>query len=476
MKSKKEQNKKVLNKGIFNNQILSDLAGYYNKYTTKALYNTYQLEELAFSTANPLSNNRVVLEGVYSANGVIRRIIDVPVQDAFKQGINIKSDLLDKSELELLSKSVNKNIIPVVIKALKYARLFGGSAILLEGGNIQKIEGQDLTDIEKNSLQLKTPFSIDDLEQNGDFNITALSLWELNMAGDWQNPEYAKEKTKYDFLTNNTYYNVYGNKIHKSRLIPLIGDEAPPEKQQILQGWGFSILESIIISLQMYIKQTKVLFECLDETKISHISIPNLREAVETDIGRQKLREYMTEVAQLKNYYNLIVSDTEASFEQKQLNYSWVKEVQEALQNELSSAVGIPKNKLFGDSSSGFASGQDALENYNTSIQYIQQNILPTLEKLIYFETKKLFGDLGEAFNLQITFPSLKVLTEEQESIMAEKKLNALLQLYDRGIITATQVKQELNTAQALNLNLEIEENEEDFPEPNFTPQEQDEL
>jgi phage-related protein (TIGR01555 family) len=476
MADKKKKQNNVANKAILNNQIFNEIGQYYTRYTTKALYNTYQLEELAISTGNPLSNNRSILEGVYSANGVIRRIIDTPVHDAFKQGLNIKSDILDKEDIALLSKAVHRNIVPVVIKALKYARLFGGSAILLEGGSMQETQGEDLTEAEKNSLQLKTPFSIEDLEQGGNFTITALSLWELNMAGDWQNPQYTQEKAKYDFLTNNTYYNVYGNKIDKSRLIPLIGDEAPPEKQQLLQGWGFSVLESIIVSLQMYIKQTKVLFECLDETKISHISIPDLKDAVQTDDGRKKLTEYVAEIAQLKNYFNLIVGDKEAGFEQKQINFAWLKEAQDALQNELSSAVGIPKNKLFGDSAGGFASGQDALENYNTGIQYLQENILPTIEKLVYLEAKKLFGDLGEAFNLDITFPSLKVLSEEQESVMAEKKLNALLQLYDRGIITATQVKEELNTSKALNLNLTIEEGEEDFPEPNFTPQAQDEL
>ena len=201
-----------------------------------------------------------------------------------------------------------------------------------------------------------------------------------------------------------------------------------------------------------------------------------MQEAMQTDEGIYNLKKLVSEISQLKNYYNLMVADKDANFDQKQVDFGWLKEVQEALQNDLSSAVGIPKNKLFGDSAGGFASGQDALENYNTMVQYIQTDILPELEKLIYLQAKSLFGDLGESLDLEIDFPPLKVLTEEELSLIADRKFNKLMQLYDRGIITASQVKDEVNASNSLTLNLAIEEGEEDFPEPNFTIQEKDEL
>lgn len=49
-----------------------------------------------------ISNNRVLLAHLYVENGLIRTIVDIPVDDGLSGEIEIKTALLDDEELELL--------------------------------------------------------------------------------------------------------------------------------------------------------------------------------------------------------------------------------------------------------------------------------------------------------------------------------------------------------------------------------------
>lgn len=477
-KTLNDKNQKNIESEVYNNQILQEIGQVYNKYTTKSLYDKSQLIALSEASQFPLANQRKILEGLYT-DGIIKRIVDVPVNDAFKQGVIIKgNDMIDDKDIEKLSKIVHTNIVPQVAQALKWARLFGGAAIIITGSESAELDlgdenAKNLSQEEIDILTNKQPFDAKKLEQGSFFKVDAFSLWELNMVGTFTNPDYSREKI-YNHYIKNSQYSVMGNTIHQSRIIALKGDQAPPDIERTLKGWGLSVIDSIVVPLQTYIKYTKGIFEFLDEAKVSHISIPNMEEAVQTKEGRENLKKHASNIAYTKNFLNLLVSDSKGGFEQKQLNFNWLPEVQNSLETLLSSAAGIPKNKLFGDSASGFASGRDSLENYYTLVQSVQEGILPILERLIKMKAKSLFGDLGTNFELKVSFPSLYVASDEEKQLMQDSTFNKLMQLYDRGILSASDIKQQINTGDMLPTQLSTEENEENFPEPNYQVSDED--
>lgn len=103
----------------------------------------------------PITLNRILLSYSYMTQGLLRTVVDQPIEDAFRGGIRFKSDELTPEELKELNRSVclrhpaaapSKTIARVnaqagydytnsdldaVKYAAKWARLYGGSGVIV---------------------------------------------------------------------------------------------------------------------------------------------------------------------------------------------------------------------------------------------------------------------------------------------------------------------------------------------------------
>ena len=103
----------------------------------------------------------------------------------------------------------------------------------------------------------------------------------------------------------------------------------------------------------------------------------------------------------------------------------------------------VPSDTLCPTGSSGFSSGEDDLENYNTIVDSeIRTPATPLIKWAVGLRCLQLFGRIPP--DLKINWKPLRVMTEKDEAEIKSKKLADYLQLVDRQIMTKQQCAQKL--------------------------------
>ena len=383
-----------------------------------------------------ISNMRQVLSEVYVEHGLIQTLVNVPVDDAFRGGVMIKSKQLSPEQLEKLNILVERtNLIDsVVAQALKWNRLFGGAGIVV-------ITDQDPS----------TPLDVDAIGEEDKLEFRACDMWELFW--DKQNTEGfnpALQEHEYE------YYSYYGIKLHKSRVMKMKGMTAPSFIRPRLRGWGFSVVESLVRSINQYLKSNDLAFEVLDEFKIDVYKIRGLVGTLLSADGTAQIQQRIALANQQKNFQSAITMDAEDDYIQKQLSFSGLAEVQREIRMQIACDMRMPLTKIFGISAAGWNSGEDDIENYNGMIESeIRSKSKYDLLRVLELMCKKEFGYIPD--DLAIEFKPLRILSSEQQENVKTAKFNRLMQARTAGLISDYEFRVASNRDDLLGVKLDLE-------------------
>ena len=173
---------------------------------------TDPLENYQYAYENPTPD--IDLAQIYNTNGLFANIINKPSELAFKNGYDLKIGDADleatvEKKLSLLKWKAN------AIKALKWARLFGGSAILLATD-----DGMDWDEpVNRDAIMdVKSIMTFERPEITPDYNSIYSRFAKADSMGRFSMPEYY-------FITP-----MYGGdqiKVHESRLLIFRNGELP---------------------------------------------------------------------------------------------------------------------------------------------------------------------------------------------------------------------------------------------------------
>lgn len=421
---------------------LADAVGQNNPFNFPQGYGAVGSEPL--SNANTLfknlrwyliSNYRQVLAEIYCELGLVQTIVDVPVDDALRGGIKLKSKQLDEDQIEELLNALDRdNDIGVVGQAAKWNRLFGGAGVII------------LTDQDPSE-----PLDIDAISEETELEFRAVDMWELTW--DLQNAEgHNPSVVSEDF----DHYNYYGEKLHKSRVLRMKGLEAPSFIRPRLRGWGFSICEVLVRSINQYLKATDLGFEVLDEFKLDVYKIKNLVNTLIGPGGQEKIAKRVQLANWQKNYQNAVVMDSEDDFDHKQLSFAGLAEAMAGIRMQVASDLRMPITKLFGQSVSGGIGNNDQndMENYNSMVEgQVRQKIKYPLLQLCEIKCQYLFGFVPD--DLALTFVPLRVLTAEQEENVKTQKFNRIFQAKGAGEISTFEFREACNKGALLDISLD---------------------
>lgn len=418
--------------------------------TSQLSFNQSQLSKPDTITLNSntqlISLQRPTLSYAYSTFGIIQTFIDQPVEDAFRGGIKIISDELDAENIQDIQNYISEHNILQEIKDLaKWNSLFGGGGMVINTPN-QKGD---------------KPLNINAINENTELSFKAADLWELSPTNI---PPQGENKPYYPAGYFDTSFLYYGTNLDSSRILLSKGKTAPSLIKPQLRGWGMSILERAIRSINQYIKNNDLIFEMLDEAKIDVYSIKGFNDLLQSEEGSNTVAKRIQMANQVKNYQSAIVQDIDDKFEQKQINFAGLSEMLQQIRIGIAADLRMPMTKLFGLSASGFNSGEDDIENYNAMIESEYRGKFDhIIIQMIQLICKKLFDFIPD--DLQIEYYPLRILGAEEEERVKTQQLNGVLQLYDRGLMTSSELKEELNQLNILRTDLEIDE-DEDFPTP----------
>ncbi len=383
-----------------------------------------------------VSNFRQLLSQIYVEIGLVQTIVDVPVDDALRGGIEIKSKQLDEEQIEELNISLDRdNDINTAGQAAKWNRLFGGAGIII------------LTDQDP-----ETELDLDAITTDTPLEFRAVDLWELFW--DKQNTEgYDPEQQTEDFET----YDYYGEKLHKSRVMRLKGFTAPSFIRPRLRGWGFSVVEVLVRSINQYLKATDLGFEVLDEFKVDVYKIKNLVNTLLSPNGQEKIQKRVALANRQKNYQNAVVMDSEDDWDHKQLSFAGLAEAMAGIRMQVAADMRMPMTKLFGISAAGFNSGEDDIEVYNSMVEsQVRNKIKYDLLRICEIKCQKLFGFVPD--DISITFKPLRVLSAEQEENVKTQKFARLLQMKQAGELSTLEFREACNKGNLLDISLDTTE------------------
>ena len=401
----------------------------------------------------PLSLNRILLSYSYMTQGLVQTVIKQPVEDAFRGGVEIISKELSPEEkgdltgiiyarkavelghehpirhmmtaMGLAGVDLDDSDIDANKETQCWARLYGGAGLLIN-------TDQDLS----------TDLDVEKIGADSPLQFIACDRWELVLSqiNIWD-------------LTERCPFNYYGQRANRTRVIKVMGEKAPSYIRQRLQGWGMSEIERCIRSINAFVKFENVVFQLMDEAKIDVFSIEGLNANAMSPNGTALMKRRIAMAQSQKNYQNSITLDSKDIYEQKQIHFSGIADLWEQLRLNLSSALKIPMNKLFGQSATGFGGGQDSIENYNSIVEAIREKAKPCVMETIRLRAQQLFGYQPK---FDIRFKPLKVLDGNEEQTVLTAKQDRAIELFTTGLATGKETSEILASQELLMIETEV--------------------
>lgn len=397
-----------------------------------------------------ISQWQILLSYLYKTYGVLAKMIDIPVDDAYKGGaFTLETDSVDEAELKELEKTIAKNQdIKQIKNARKWARLYGGAALIA-------LSGDDLSKpLDYKSLYGKP------------LEFMAVDRWQLSYSepninipgGQWEYiNQYGRRNSKKSVIGSNAL-----TRIHSSRIFPITGKETPFIIMQRVNGWGISVFEQVFSDMSQYFKAGNVLFELLDEAKVDVIKLATLQTALSSGNSDQVLQKMLDLIANNLNYKSKLLMSTNDDYVQKQISFSGLAEMNKEIRIMMAGAANMPVNKLWGEGVTGFGSGEDSLENYNSQIENeVRSADDAVIDWVLMLRCYQQFG--FELPDLTKNWKNLRVLSAIDEQNIADHKFANALQLYDRQFLSPQELalylkKEQLFVADTRALRGELED------------------
>jgi phage-related protein (TIGR01555 family) len=196
----------------------------------------------------------------------------------------------------------------------------------------------------------------------------------------------------------------------------------------------------------------------MDEAKVDVYGINGFNSAMLTSGGTDQITKRIQLGNQAKNFLNAIVMDKEDTYDQKQMNFTGIAEVMNQVRMQVAADLKFPMTKLFGISSSGFNSGEDDIENYNSMINSeVRSKVKFLMVDVVCMVCQKMFGFVPE--DLTIEWHALRQMTSKEEEEVKNSEFNRTMASYQSGAITRQEWAQGMNKSNLL--PIEVDENAE---------------
>lgn len=299
---------------------------------------------------------------MYRSDWIARKVVDIPAFDMIREGRNWQAEdtLIEKLEAE----EARIQLWPKLAKALRLARLYGGSAIILGEKNGDPTQPLNVGRLAAGGL--------DFIHVASRYEITAGEVDRDAASAAWGQPKsYTMSSTTGGSL-----------KIHPSRVITFVGADLPDLTMS--QGWGDSVLQALEEAVANAGLAATSIAQLLQEAKVDVFKIPRFMENVGDETYRKQVVDRVTLANQAKSITNGLLMDAEEEYQQKQISFSQLPEVLSLYLQIAAGAADIPATRLLGQSPAGMNStGESDLRNYYDRLVAEQEVYLrPRLERI----------------------------------------------------------------------------------------------
>ena len=353
------------------------------------------------------------LINMYRGDWLSRKIVDLPITDCMRVW---RSWQADEKLIEVIEGAEKRHQVRAKLaQALRWARLFGGSAILIGDGASRPDQSFDPANLRKGGLRY----------------LTVLHRREIvagQLDDDPQSP-YFRQPKDYKLQSNK----MGSVQVHPSRVIRFIGSERP-DFEANSEGWGDSILQVVYDAVHHAGLTNAAIAELIHDAKVDVIKVQNLETHLSTKEGTAALEKRFSLANMLKSINNMLLLGDSEEWERKQTTFTGLPDVLKAYMQIVAGAADIPATRLLGQSPGGLNStGESDLRNYYDSLDsYRDDVILPALETLDVLLWRDAMGSVPtDAF---FAFGALWQLTDKEKAELADKKASITQKYVNMGI------------------------------------------
>jgi phage-related protein (TIGR01555 family) len=186
----------------------------------------------------------------------------------------------------------------------------------------------------------------------------------------------------------------------------------------------------------------------------------------------QKLEQFKRTLRNMHNDKVIILNGEDAQIENFTTNFGALPELINTYLKVLASAADVPVTRFLGISNSGLTQSADGdLENYYNSLNRLQTHIGKAVKRITQILYLNLFGYDEEYDKIEVIFPPLWNLSDEEEEKIKSVKLEKIMKAEERGLMNVDEAIEEINeekifnrelSAKDLDLDLDLDEEDEE--------------
>ncbi len=379
---------------------------------------------------NPISRVRTTLEWIHRGSWLGGVAVDTVANDMTRGGCDIMGDI-KAEELERIEEcAVQLQIWDRLNDNTKWARLYGGSIAVM------MIDGQDMS----------TPLRLETIGKGQFQGLLILDRWMV-------------EPSLEDLVTDAgpdvgmpKYYRITADapalprlKVHYSRCLRQEGIKLPYWQRVQENMWGISVLERLYDRMIAFDSATTGAAQLVYKAYLRTYKIKDLRDIIGNGgPAEQGLVKYVEMMRRFQGNEGITLLDSEDSFEVSQHSaFGGLSEALTQFAQQLSGALQIPLVRLFGQSPSGFSTGDTDLRMYYDSIHQQQQSNFKVPVTKIYRAIAQSEGiKLPPGFRVE--FCHLWQLGESEKASIAATTVDAVAKAQEAGLISDKVAAEEL--------------------------------
>lgn len=349
------------------------------------------------------------LSSMYRSDWMARKIVDIPVNDCLRPWREWQADAAVIEAIEAQEKRFG--VRAKLALALKWARLHGGSAILI-------FDGSD-----------KPSTPLNRVRQGGLRRLVVLNRREITPQALVTDP-YSEVFRSAEFYTVNSGTGI--RDVHHSRVIPIIGAERP-DADLNPDGWGDSVLHVVYDAIHHAALTSAGIAELVHEAKIDIIKVKGLAAQASTPEGARKIAERFSLANMLKSINNTLLLDDSETWERRQTSFAGLPDVLKGFLQIVAGASDIPATRLLGQAPGGLnASGESDTRNYYDALDGYRTDVIgPALERIDSLLWQDIGGMPKDAF---FEWGPLWQMSEKDRADVADKKASTTQKYINMGV------------------------------------------
>ena len=379
--------------------------GFINAFTGQGLRARDPFASYRVQADVPMNDEEI--DNLYTYNGIARKIIEIPADDAVSEGFTLNDGNAELDQAKtVLSELEDISWDKKFSEALSWERAMGGSAILMMINDGRRFD---------EPLDLKSADRIEKLD--------VYSKKDISMAGyfydDPNNPNYGKP-SMYTLISE------YGNSmyVHESRLLIFRGGRVSKSERRQRDGWGGTVFDVVKERLVQYETSLSLSLAALSRFSQGILKLNGLSDVLSSEGGDDVIRRRLQAIDMARHFLNTIAIDTDDDYQQYGLALGGITPIEEEFECALSAVTNIPVTILFGRSPAGMnATGRSDFEQYYKMVRRIQvRNMKPQLSKLIDIMNQLKQWNLPDRYT--IDFKPLWTMTEQEQAQIKQTKVN----------------------------------------------------